>query len=134
MIILISLLTILAHSPKIKIENAWVRPAGKGMNSALYFNIANNNIKPDVLYKVSSPVAELVQMHKTVEINGLAEMKQIKSVTIPANKRIEFKPGSYHVMLIQLKRDLNVGQKIDFIFYFKKAGRIKISAIVKAEQ
>ncbi len=133
MIILLSLLTFLTHSPKIKIENAWVRPAGKGMNSALYFNIENSNTKPDVLYKVSSPVAELVQMHKTVETNGLAEMKQIKSVTIPSNKTIEFKPGSYHVMLIKLKRDLNVSQKIDFVFYFKKAGKINVQAEVKGQ-
>ncbi len=134
MIILLSLLTLFAQSPKIKVENAWVRPAGKGMNSALYFKIANNNSKPDILYKVSSSAALLVQMHETIEKNGMAEMKRVNSVAIPANKSVEFKPGGYHVMLIKLKRDLNVGQKIDFIFYFKKAGRIKISTLVKAEQ
>ena len=133
MLILLSLLTILSNNPSIKIENAWVRPAGKGMNSALYFNIASTNGKADVLYKVASPAAELVQMHETIDQNGLAEMKRVKSVSIPANILVEFKPGGYHVMLINLKRDLKAGEKISFVFYFKKAGKIRIQAEVKSQ-
>jgi len=131
MLILLSIFTILTHTPKINIENAWVRPAGKGMNSALYLSIKNNNTTSDILYKVGSDAAELVQMHQTVEKNGMAAMQRVKSVTIPAHKTIEFKPGGYHVMLIELKRDLNAGEKISFTLYFKRAGRIKVQAEVK---
>jgi len=131
MLILLSIFTILTHTPKINIENAWVRPAGKGMNSALYLDIKNNNNTSDILYKVSSDAAELVQMHQTVEKNGMASMQRVKSVTIPAHKAIEFKPGGYHVMLIELKRDLHSGEKINFTLYFKKAGKIKVQAEVK---
>ena len=139
MILFLSLLALLnsfqpstaIRDAKIKIENAWVRPDGKGMNSALYFNISNNGMKTDDLYKITSTSAELVQMHETIIKNGLAEMKEVKSVSIPTNMLVEFKPGGYHVMLIGLKKDLKAGEKIIFFFYFKRAGRIRLSATVK---
>lgn len=132
MILFFSLLAILnSFSPKINIENAWVRPAGKGMNSALYFSINNQTNKTDELYKVEASIAWAIQLHKTINKNGLMEMKQIKSVEIPANQTVKFAPGGYHVMLIRLKEEIKPGSKINFTFYFKKAGKIKVSAKVK---
>ena len=133
MIFLVSFITILnfnLHS--IEISNAWVRPAGKGMNSALYFDLKNNSSSEDVLYKVSFNTAELVQLHETLSKKGLMEMKEIKSLKINANQSIKFAPGGYHVMLIKLKKDLRTGNKIGFVFYFKKAGKINVSAYVKS--
>ncbi len=133
MIFLLSILTILNYnSNSIEINNAWVRPAGKGMNSALYFELKNSSANSDELFKVSSNAAELVQLHKTVNKNGLMEMKEIKSLKINGNQTIKFAPGGYHVMLIKLKKDLKTGNKIGFKFYFKKAGIIKADAVVKS--
>ena len=132
MIVFISLLTLLnLHSPKINIENAWVRPAAKGMNSALYFDLKNTTGKPATLYKVSSSAAELVQIHETINKNGAMSMKEIKTLAVPANKTVQFAPGGYHVMLINLKKDLKAGSKVEFTFYIKKLGEVKVLALVK---
>ena len=135
MVLFLSLLAFLnSFSPKVKIENAWVRPAAKGMNSALYFNINNITAKADALYKVTSKVAELVQLHATVKnADGTEGMKEIKQIAVPANGVIKFEPGGYHVMLINLKNKLKVNSKIEFTFYFKTGGNVKVKAVVKKE-
>ena len=135
MVLFLSLLALLnSFSPKIKVEKAWARPAARGMNSALYFDLNNVTAKADALYKVTSNAAELVQLHSTVKNDdGTMGMKEIKQIAIPANSVIKFEPGGYHVMLINLKRNLRRGSRIEFTFYFKTAGKIKVRAIVKKE-
>ena len=134
MIFFLAFLTFISSpGPKIKIENAWVRPAAAGMNSALYFNMTNESTLADTLYKVTSASAELVQLHESINDNGLMQMKEVKSVAVGGKQTVKFAPGGYHVMLIKLKRDLKVGQKINFYFYFKRAGRIRISAEVQLD-
>jgi copper(I)-binding protein len=135
MILFLSLLALLNSSgPKVRIENAWVRPANKGMNSALYFNLNNVTSKADALYKVTSKIAELVQLHSTVKNDdGTMGMKEIRQIAVPANSVIKFEPGGYHVMLINLKRKLKTNSKIEFTFYFKTGGKVKIKAVVKKE-
>ena len=133
MVLFLPLLALLnSFSPKVKIENAWLRPAVRGMNSALYFNLNNVTNKADALYKVTSRVAELVQLHATVKnADGTMGMKEIKQIAIPANSVVKFEPGGYHVMLINLKKNLRVNSKIEFIFYFKTGGEVKVKAVVK---
>ena len=133
MIILLSILALLNfNAPKIEIDNAWVRPAGKGMNSALYFDLKNKTSNTDTLVRVFSSAAELVQLHETVNKNGLMEMKEVKALGIYKNQTIKFAPGGYHVMLIKLRKDLKAGTNVGFVFYFKKAGKIKVTAVVKS--
>jgi hypothetical protein len=135
MLLFLYLFTLLnSFSPEVKIEYAWLRPAAKGMNSALYFNLNNVSSKADALYKVTSKIAELVQLHATVKNDdGTMGMKEIKQIAIPANAVVKFEPGGYHVMLIKLKKRLRVNSKIEFTFYFKAGGKVKVTAVVKKE-
>jgi copper(I)-binding protein len=119
---------------KIKIENAWLRPAAKGMNSALYFDIKNESGKPDNLYKVTSNIAKIVQVHETIKNkDNTMGMAEVKNLVIPTNIVLKFEPGGYHVMLIDIKKDLKINSEVGFTFYFKLGGKVKIKAIVKQE-
>ena len=44
---------------------------------------------------------------------------------------VELKPGSYHIMLIDLTRELQAGEKIDLTLKFEKAGDVKVTAEVR---
>ncbi len=116
---------------KVEIKDAWLRTGAKGLNSALYFKIENNSTKPDTLYKVSSNVAKHIQMHETYKKNDMMGMREIKNLIVKPNSSIEFKPGSYHIMLMDLTKDLKEGDEIDFTLYFKPAGELKIKANVE---
>jgi len=109
--------------------------AGKQRNEQrTYFNLNNVTSKADALYKVTSKIAELVQIHSTVKNDdGTMGMKEIRQIAVPANSIIKFEPGGYHIMLINLKRKLKTNSKIEFTFYFKTGGKVKIKAVVKKE-
>ena len=134
MVLFLSLLTLLNfNTPKLKIENVWLRPADKGMNSAMYFEIVNNTNNPDTLYKAASSTAELVQIHETFKKNGLMGMREVKFIVIKPHSTLTFKPGGYHVMFIKLKKDFKVNSKEEAALYFKHEGMIKVKAVVKKQ-
>lgn len=129
-IILISLFTF-STGGKLKVNDGWVRPAAKGMNTAFYFKVENNSTKTDTLLSVQSSVAKLVQMHETFKQNGMMGMRHIEAVPVDAGSTLEFKPGGYHVMVMYLTNDLKIGSSAEFTLHFKYAGVIKIKAPVK---
>jgi copper(I)-binding protein len=45
---------------------------------------------------------------------------------------VVLKPGSYHVMLIGLKKQLTAGEKIPLTLTFEKAGNISVTVPVQA--
>ncbi|MGA8263742.1 MAG: copper chaperone PCu(A)C [Ignavibacteriaceae bacterium] len=129
-LVLISLLNF-SYGGKLEVKDGWVRPAGKGMNTAFYFNAINNSNKADTLLSVKSSVAKMVQMHETFSKNGMMGMRQIKVIPIKAKSTLEFKPGGYHVMVMNLKKDLKIGSLAEFTLHFKYAGNITVKAPVK---
>jgi periplasmic copper chaperone A len=115
---------------KIDIKDAWLRTGAAGLNSALYFKVLNNSSSPDTLFKVTSTIAKHVQMHETYKKNDMMGMREIKNIIVKPNSSIEFKPGSYHVMLMNLNKDIKEGDEISFALYFRMAGKINIKANV----
>ena len=119
------------HSQKIDVENAWLRPANKGMNSALYFKVNNNSNIPDTLLKVTSNIAGLIQLHESYLTKGMMGMREVKYVVIKAHSTFTFKEGGYHVMLLFLKKNLKPNSSEIFFLHFKNSGTLKIKALVK---
>jgi copper(I)-binding protein len=116
---------------KIDIKAAWVRTGAEGLNSALYFKIENNTDRPDTLYEVTSDIARHIMMHETYKKNDMMGMREIKDIVIKPGSSVEFKPGGYHVMLMELNKDLKEGNETNFTLLFKLAGEINIKAKVE---
>jgi copper(I)-binding protein len=103
-----------------------------GANSGAFMVIRNNGNQADRLIKAESDVAEAVEIHLSEMKDGIMTMRQVDGIDIPANGQAELKPGSYHVMLIGLKRDLVAGEKIRLKLTFEKSGSIEVDAEVRA--
>jgi copper(I)-binding protein len=129
-LILFSLLNFTSKG-NLQVKDGWIRPAGKGMNTAFYFKAINNSDKADTLLSVKSDAAKMVQMHESFNKNGMMGMRQVKAIPIQAKSTLEFKPGGYHVMVMNLKKDLLKGDSAEFTLHFKYAGNIKVTAPVK---
>jgi periplasmic copper chaperone A len=117
--------------PQIKIENAWMRPANQGMNSALYFDINNLSPKECALVNVSSDIAKVVQIHETFKQGENLGMRKVESITVKGKTTFHLAPGGFHVMVIRLKENVKAGDKKEFTLTFNNHKKIKILAIVK---
>ncbi len=134
MLIILSFLMMFNFSGKnLKVENSYLRPAAKGMNSALYFDIKNNSDKADTLFAVESKAAKLVQIHESYKKNGMMGMRKVDFIIVPAHQTFKFKPGGHHVMFLKLTEDFTSGKKVDVDLMFKQNGKIPIKVPVKKQ-
>jgi len=131
-ILLIIICGIINAQSKIEIKNAWARPGAKHSNSALYFAVNNNGEIPDTLISAKSKSADLTEVHESFKRgNNQMGMRAVKFIPIPAKIVVELKPGGFHIMLLDLKKDFKMGDFIKATVQFKNAGTLKVNAIVK---
>jgi copper(I)-binding protein len=61
----------------------------------------------------------------------MAGMSDIDHLDIHAGETVELKPGGYHIMLMDLIRDLAVGDKVQLELTFESAGKVTVEAEVR---
>ena len=114
----------------LRINHPYARPTPPGARiGGVYFAIDNLGGESD---RVATPVARAAEIHSMTMDGNLMQMRQIAALDIPAHSTATFKPGGYHVMLVDLKRPLAAGEMIPLSLTFEKAGTIEIAAVVEA--
>lgn len=92
-----------------------------------FMTIKNTGNSPDYLIGAKGDFADTLQVHKTVvDANGVAKMLPIKALKIPAHGEVALKHGSYHVMMMGLKRQLKKGEAVPVTLIFKTAGAVTV--------
>ena len=99
--------------------------AMSGMDSTLaaFMTIKNSSASADRLTSVSVDFAE-ASLHETIMDGNVMKMNAISGVDIPAGQMVELRSGSYHVMFMNLTRPLKVGETVNLVLEFEKAGKI----------
>ena len=124
--------TTAAGSP-LTVKQVWVRAAPASGMSAAYFTIVSGQVAADELTAVSTPVAGMSTIHETTsDASGMTGMSPVASVVVPGGGTVAFEPGGYHVMLEGLTQELKVGDSVQLVLTFKIAGRITVTAEVRA--
>ena len=77
------------------------------------------------LVGVSSPAAGVTEIHEMKMEKDVMKMAPIKFLEIPAGKSVELKPGSYHVMLMDLKAPLADSSVVPVTLSFENAKGVK---------
>ena len=121
-----------AAMAKIMVHDAWVRavPPASRM-SAAYMRLENGGATADRLVGAASSVSNVAEIHNVRSEGGMMQMFRVDGVDVPANGSVELKPGSYHVMLIDLKQTPAMGEQVELTLNFKNAGEVKVSVPVK---
>lgn len=81
------------------ITNAYIAPPFKGRDVAAGFFTLTNNGPDDRLVSAASPIAKSVEIHTHSEVDGVMAMRQLDGIDLPNGVTVEFKPGSYHLMM-----------------------------------
>jgi len=124
-----------AHdSGKIEIDNSWVREAPPhAAVLGAYMTIENHMAKTAKLVHISSPDFARVEMHRSVEKDGMMHMIKQSSIKVPANGKVMLKPGGYHLMLMKPKRALKAGDTVSLTLKFADGTQSVISVPVKKD-
>jgi copper(I)-binding protein len=124
-----------AHSFKLgalEIGHPWARETPvSATTGAGYLTVKNTGTEPDRLIAVATPGAEKVEIHQSIDENGVAKMRPVDGIEIPAGGSIALKSGGYHLMLIGLKEPLAEGMRVPGTLTFEKAGKLDIEFAVE---
>ncbi len=123
--------------PDLVIREARVRPAavsdvgGPPVHSAAYLTIRNRGGTDDRLLGAGFAGARRVEMHETrVSVEGLATMRPVASIAIPAGAEIRLEPGGLHIMLMGLESSLVRGDTVRLSLEFETSGTRTVPAEV----
>jgi copper(I)-binding protein len=105
--------------------------AGAKGNGAVYMQISNHGKEADTLISAASEASDTGELHETVNEGGVMKMRPLSKIAVPADGKLEMKPGGHHVMLLGLRRDLKAGDKVTVTLTFEKAGPLSIEAPVR---
>lgn len=113
-------------------SDAYVRAVPPGQpNSAAFMQLKNTDSQAHALVKATSDVAKVVELHTHTNEGGVMKMRQVEKIDLPAGKTVALKPGSFHIMLIGLKKPLKVGESVDLNLSFEDGSTLKTFAPVQ---
>ncbi|HET6720809.1 MAG TPA: copper chaperone PCu(A)C [Rhodocyclaceae bacterium] len=115
------------------IESPWARPTAPGAKVGGAFMTLVGSGQADRVVGASSPAAAAVELHTHIMENGVAKMRAVPAIDVPAGGRIELKPGGLHLMLINLKAPLKAGETIALKLRFEQAGEIEVKVPISAQ-
>jgi len=119
---------------KVIVRHAWIPQAPPVADvMAAYFEIDNNSSKPVTITSVSCPAFQDVMMHKTIEKNGMSQMIHLPSLTVAPHSKAVFHRGGMHLMLMQPKHSLKLGDKVSITMETADKHKIHFTAVVKAD-
>lgn len=118
-------------APKLEANYVMVRPAKKGGNSAVYMELKNQGDKEVVIESASFAGAQKTELHKTTFSKGVHAMRPLKKLEVKAGKSLKLKPGGLHIMLLNLSKDLNMGDTVEVELTFKDGVKAKVKGLVK---
>jgi periplasmic copper chaperone A len=132
LILIYTVMLTACSSKQLSINDAWARTGSTGGNSAIYMVIDNPLDQDDVLLSAKSNAAEAVELHLSkMSDEGAMMMQQQENLPVPADSKVELKPGGFHIMLINLKHDIKAGETFPVTLTFQNAGEVTIDVPIR---
>jgi copper(I)-binding protein len=110
-----------AHAQNVMVTDGWARANVHGQNATgVFMKLASP--AGSRLVRASSPASARAEIHEMRLENDVMRMRPVKGgLDIPAGTVVELKPGSFHVMLQDLKADLAKDSTIALTLVFADA-------------
>jgi len=114
------------------ISEAWIpeQPPG-AMASAVFLDMKNTSDKPEALVKATAPGFKEVQLHKSIEVNGMHKMIEQKEISVAPHGETKLAPGGFHIMLIGPEKALVAGETVPVTLSFADGSSETVTVLVK---
>ena len=97
--------------PSVNVVDPWIRatvPAQKATGAFMQLKAA----KAARLLAASSPAAGRVEIHQMEMQGQTMRMHAVDGIDLPAGQAVNLASGGYHIMLLDLKRQLKEGEQV----------------------
>jgi copper(I)-binding protein len=120
------------RADSLRIDHPFARATPPGARSgAVFLIVLNGGSETDRLLRASTPIAGGVILHQMAVEDGVMKMRAVPSLTVIPGGRLELKPDGYHLMLLDLKQPLKLGEKFPLTLTFERAGSVLLSVPVE---
>ena len=117
---------------QVVVTKPWVRGTVPGQKATGAF-MEISSAEPVELVSIASPAAGLVEIHEMIHEGTVMKMRAIPKLDVPAGRKVELKPGGYHVMMMELAKPLKKGDTVPLKLIFRGKDRKPVTVDVKAE-
>lgn len=119
-----ALMSGVAFAQGVTVAEPWARATVQGQKATGAFMKLTSK-DGSKLVGASSPAAGVTEIHEMKMDKDVMKMSAIPSLPIPAGQTVELKPGSYHVMLMDLKAPLADKSMVPVTLMFENAKGVK---------
>ena len=124
-----------AHSFKlgeIDIGHPYARATVAGQPTGGGYLSLDNKGRDDKLLSATAAVSASVELHSMSMEGDVMRMRRVDGIALPTGKKVELKPGGFHLMFVGLKAPLKAGDKFPMTLKFEKAGEVEVTVNVEA--
>lgn len=116
----------------LKLTAPWIRASVPGqVNGAGYVQIDNKAAQADRLISVTTDGVNRVEMHTIITDNGVAKMREVPGIDVPARGVVKLMPGGFHIMFLGLSAPFKSDTTVPVTLKFEKAGEVKVDFEIK---
>lgn len=130
--LLAAILVSASANAQVVVEQPWTRATMPAQKAGGAFMTLKSD-KPVSLVGASSPAAKMVEIHEMKMENNVMKMQAVPQLDVVPGKATELKPGSYHIMMIDLAKPFVAGETVPITLEFKGADGKVTKQEVKAE-
>ncbi len=103
-ILLASLLAAAPALAEVSVTDARVRALLPGADKTVgYFEITNSGTTAISLVGARSAAARAIELHTTIDENGMLRMRRLEREAVPAGATVRFEPGGRHLMIFGIE-------------------------------
>jgi copper(I)-binding protein len=104
----------------VTVSNAWARAVLPGQASSGGYMVLTAR-EPLTLVGATSPAAAIIEIHQMKMEGDVMKMRAVDTLDLPVGKPVEFKPGGYHFMLMDLQSPFKAGTQVPLTLQFRDA-------------
>lgn len=109
-----------ASQAQVIVEAPWVRATVPNQQATGAF-MRITSTQDATLVSARSDIAGVVEVHEMKMEQDVMKMRPVNGLRLPAGQTVEFKSGGYHLMLMDLKKQIKSGSEVEISLVFENA-------------
>ena len=115
----------------IAVRDAWIREPPPRSPAAGYLVIENRGENSVELIAAETQAAGRTEIHIMEHKDNRMTMRKAAALAVPVGGQVEMKSGGTHLMLMQLRQPLKVGDEVELVLHFSDQSQLRIKAPVR---